>query len=210
MYNIPHFKASDDAEVLAFLHAYPFATLIAVDAQNKPVATQVPVFVDQKESKLFISGHIMRKTDHHLALMHQPKALIVFNGLHTYVSASWYSNPHGASTWNYTSVHASGMVRFMNDEELEALLIRTTHFYEKDPASPAGVKHFPEGYLQQHMKAIIGFEMEVASLDHVFKLSQNKDEQTYDRIVNELSKQGPAAVAVAEQMRNRKHKVFNA
>lgn len=58
------------------------------------------------------------------------------------------------------------------------------------------------------MKAIIGFEMKVTELNHVFKLSQNKDEATYQRIIDALSKQGGEAAALAKQMQERKHKVF--
>ena len=35
----------------------------------------------------------MRNTDHHKAFIENPKALAVFTGPDTYVSASWYSNP---------------------------------------------------------------------------------------------------------------------
>ena len=36
------------------------------------------------------------------------------------------------------------------------------------------------------MKAIIAFEIEVTSMDHVFKLSQNRDEKSYDNIIEKV------------------------
>ena len=208
MYHIPHFKAADDAEVLAFMQAHPFVTLVTVNAESRPVVTQVPVLMDQKEGQLFITGHIMRKTDHHIALAQNPEAMMVFTGPHTYVSARWYEPNNSASTWNYSSVQASGTIRFLDDADLISLLTRLTSHFENSQDSPALVQHFPEGYMEQHMKAIIGFEMKVTELNHVFKLSQNKDEATYQRIIDALSKQGGEAVAVAKQMQERKHKVF--
>jgi len=98
MYNLPYFKEQDHEEVLQFMKEYPFVFLTGVNAENKPAATQVPVFIDEKDGKLFLTGHIMKNTDHHKAFLHNNNVLAVFTGPHTYVSATWYDNPHQAST----------------------------------------------------------------------------------------------------------------
>ncbi|MFN8264479.1 MAG: FMN-binding negative transcriptional regulator [Chitinophagaceae bacterium] len=206
MYHLPHFKTKDQQEVVEFMKAHPFAMLIGVADDGVPVATQVPVLLDEKKGKLFLTGHIQRKSDHHKALEQNSQVLIVFTGAHSYVSASWYTNPQVASTWNYMSVHAKGVLRFLNDEELRLLLDRTTSYFENNPHSPALMKHIPEDYIQSNMKAIVAFEVEVHQLDHVFKLSQNRDAESYDRIVQELKQQGGEAATVAQVMQERKHK----
>lgn len=208
MYNLPHFKEPDEQAVIDFVKQHPFAMLIGVDADNKPVATQVPVFIDEKEGKLFLTGHIQRKTDHHLALEQNKNVLVVFSGAHTYVSASWYENKQEASTWNYRSVHAKGELRFLGEEELLQVLKRTTLHFENNINSPSLVEHIPEEYVARMMKAIIAFEVEVMEINHVFKLSQNQKEKDYNSIVLELKKQGGEAEAVGELMEERKHKVF--
>ena len=53
MYNLPYFKEQDAAVVLEFMRAHPFIFLSGVNEENKPVATQVPVFIDEKDGKLF-------------------------------------------------------------------------------------------------------------------------------------------------------------
>jgi transcriptional regulator len=111
MYNLSYFKESDPAVVIDFMRKHPFVMLIGCSKDKKPVATQVPVFIDEKDGKLFLTGHIMRKTDHHLAFEDNPEALAVFTGAHTYVSASWYTEPQQASTWNYITVHVRGPVK---------------------------------------------------------------------------------------------------
>ncbi|MBK8606059.1 MAG: hypothetical protein IPN82_04290 [Chitinophagaceae bacterium] len=58
------------------------------------------------------------------------------------------------------------------------------------------------------MKAIVAFEIEVTSLEHVFKLSQDRDEKSYDNIVDKLKDQGGDAEEIAVIMENRKSKVF--
>jgi transcriptional regulator len=208
MYSLPEFKATNDKEVMDFIKHHPFAMLIGVDATQKPVATQVPVFIDEKDGKLFLTGHIMKKTDHHLALEYNPYVLTVFTGAHTYVSASWYQQQQVASTWNYSAVHAKGKLRFLTDTELLDVLKRTTAHFENNPHSPALVEHMQEEYVQKMMKAIVAFEIEVTELNHVFKLSQNRDEKSYDAIITELKKQGGEAEEVAREMEERKPKVF--
>ena len=208
MYNLPHFKESEDRVVIDFVKQHPFAMLVGVDADHNPVATQVPVFIDEKEGKLFLIGHIQRKTDHHLALEQNKNVLVVFSGAHTYISASWYENKKEASTWNYRAVHAKGILRFLGEVELLEVLKRTTLHFENNANSPSLVEHIPQDYVAKMMKAIVAFEVEVTTLNHVFKLSQNQNEADYNSIVKELKNQGGEAEVVAKLMEERKGKLF--
>ena len=209
MYNLPYYQEKDPEVIKQFIHEHPFAFLAGIDAGNKPVATQVPVFIDEKEGKLFLTGHIMRNTDHHKAFEQNPNVLAVFTGPHVYVSATWYDNPYQASTWNYMSVHAHGTIRFGNEEDLVAILKRLTLHYENNNAASTTVfENLPGEYTGKLMKAIIAFEIEVASLETVFKLSQNRDEKSYDNIISQLKKQEGDGKVIAELMEKRKSKVF--
>lgn len=208
MYSLPHFKEPDEQVVLDFVKQHPFAMLIGVDAEHQPVATQVPVFIDERNGQLFLTGHIQRKTDHHKAFEQNSHVLAVFTGAHAYISASWYENKEVASTWNYMSVHAKGVLRFLSDAELYEVLKRTTHHFENNPHSPSLVEKMSDEYVQSNMKAIVAFEVEVKELNHVFKLSQNHSEKNYDQIIHQLQQQGGEAKKVAEIMEARKHKVF--
>ena len=67
MYSLPYFKEGDQEVVLEFMRKHPFVFLTGVNEESKPVATQVPVFIDEKDGKLFLTGHIMRNNDHHKA-----------------------------------------------------------------------------------------------------------------------------------------------
>ena len=208
MYNLPYYKEQDAEEVMQFIREHPFAFLAGSDAANKPVATQIPVFIDEKEGKIFLTGHIMRNTDHHKAFEQNPNVLAVFTGPHTYVSATWYTKPVG-STWNYMSVHAKGIIRLGNEEDLIAILQRLSLHYENNNASSATVfNNLPAEYTDRMMKAIVAFEIEVKSMDHVFKLSQDRDEKSYDNIIEMLKKQEGDAKEIAEIMEKRKSKVF--
>ena len=41
-----------------------------------------------------------------------------------------------------------------------------------------------EAYVKQMMKAIVAFEIEITAVEHVFKLSQNKDEKPTTAFLN--------------------------
>jgi transcriptional regulator len=210
MYNLPYFKEQDAAVVLQFMREHPFVFLSGVDANNKPVATQIPVFIDEKDGKLFLTGHIMRNTDHHKAFEQNPNVLAVFTGPHTYVSATWYDDPQQASTWNYMSVHAKGNLRFGDADELIAVLKRLTLHYENNNSESSTVfDNLPEEYRTRLMKAIIAFEVEITSIDNVFKLSQNRDEKSYGNIIEKLKQQSGDGKQIAEIMQDRKSKLFN-
>lgn len=209
MYNLPYFKENNQEEVLQFMKEHPFIFLTGVDSDNKPVATQVPVFMDERDGKLFLSGHMMRNTDHHKAFEYNPNVLAVFNGPHVYVSATWYDNPHQASTWNYMSVHAKGKIRFGDREELITALKRLTlHYENNNTASTTVFDNLPDEYREPLMKAIVPFEIEVIAIDNVFKLSQNRNEKSYDNIIMELEKQDAAGKYIAGKMRERKSQLF--
>ncbi|MEQ1677489.1 MAG: FMN-binding negative transcriptional regulator [Chitinophagaceae bacterium] len=209
MYNLPYFKEDDKEEVLRFMREHPFVFLTGSDTSNKPVATQVPVFIDEREGKLFLTGHMMRQTDHHKAFEQNANVLAVFTGPHTYVSATWYTNPFQGSTWNYMSVHAAGTIRFGNEAELAAILKRLTLHYENNNAASETIfDNLPAEYTEKMMKAIVAFEIEVTGMQHVFKLSQNRDEKSYDNIIRELKLQGGDAKKIGTIMEERKAKVF--
>jgi transcriptional regulator len=144
MYNLPHFKEKDQQKVIDFMKQHPFAMLIAT-ADNRAFASQIPLMFDERDGKIIFSGHMMKKQDHQQALEKNPEVLVVFTGPHTYVSASWYSNPHQASTWNYMSVHARGHLKFMDEKGLEDLLRRLTLQYENNnPHSPTVFDNLPQ------------------------------------------------------------------
>ncbi len=204
MYDIPYFKAGHPDDVMEFMQAHPFALICGSDINGKPVATQVPLLFMQREEKLFLQGHFMKKQDHTNAFIDNPSALVIFSGAHTYVSASWYENKQIASTWNYQAVHAAGTIHFQNEEFLYQLLTKLTETFEQTD-SPSLVQKMDPEYVSQMMRAIVAFEIEVNSIRNVFKLSQNRDKKSFENIISKLSDQGEDAREIARNM-ERKNK----
>ena len=209
MYNLPYFKEENQEVVLEFMRKHPFVFLTGVNEENKPVATQVPVFIDERDGKLFLTGHIMRNNDHHKAFEKNPNVLAVFASPHVYVSATWYDDPRQASTWNYMSVHAKGTIKFGNKEDLIAILKRLTlHYENNNTASTTVFNNLTSEYTEPLLKAIVAFEVEVISIDNVFKLSQNRNEKSFQNIMDKLNEQGSDGKFIAEEMKKRQHQLF--
>ena len=207
MYNVPHFKAAGNEEVIAFMQQHPFVILCAVAADNTPVATHIPVLLEQRDDRIFLRGHVMRKQEHTKAFESNANVLVIFSGAHTYVSASWYTNKQTASTWNYQAVHAKGALHFLDDAGLHDTLTKLTAAFE-NASSPSLVENMDAAYISNMMKAIIAFEIEITEVQHVFKLSQNRDKQSYDTIIEELSKKDDDSKVIADTMQQRKQNVF--
>jgi len=209
MYKLPYHKEQNEQVIKEFVEQHPFAFLIGCDSENKPVATQVPVFIEEKDSRKILSGHIMKNTDHHKAFLHNENVLVVFTGHHTYVSGTWYSNPNMASTWNYMSVHAKGIIRFLDDVALENVLRKTSlHFENYNLQSTTVFDNLPFEFKQRVMNAIVAFEIDVKEMDNVFKLSQDRDSKSYHNIIEKLKEQGEDGRVIAAEMEKRTKNVF--
>jgi len=210
MYNLPHYKEKDAQVVLDFIHQHPFAFIAGCSDQGKPVATQIPVFIEERNEKLYLTGHMMKQTDHHKAFEQNAHVLCVFTGHHTYVSASWYSNPSQASTWNYMSVHVKGQLRFLDQQGLIDVLKKTSlHFENNNRQSPTAFDNLSPEYTSRLMKAIIAFEVEVEEIDHVFKLSQDRDKESYQHIIRKLELQDDDGKTIAREMKKRENQLFS-
>jgi transcriptional regulator len=186
MYDLPYFKANNPTEVLAFMQAHPFITLCGVDTSNNPVATHIPVLFEERDGKMYLQAHIMRKQNHTIAFEHNPNVLAIFTGDSAYVSAGWYSTPNIGSTWNYRAVHAKGIIRFMDSDGLYKLLVKLTNYFEGNEDSPVAVKNLSKDYVRDNMKAIVGLEIAITDIQHVFKLSQNRDEESKRNIKEKI------------------------
>ena len=209
MYNLPHHKEENEEVIKDFIKQYPFAFLIGCDSENRPIATQIPVFIEEIDGRKVLRGHIMKNTDHHKAFLHNKNVLAVFTGKHTYVSGTWYSNPHTPSTWNYMSVHAKGIIRFLDDEALiDVLRMTTLHFEDQNEASTTIYDNLSPALTRRLMNAIVAFEIEIVELDTVFKLSQDRDAESYQNIIRKLKEQDEDGRVIAAEMEKRTEQLF--
>ena len=202
MYKIPYFTEKDSQKVLDFMKAHSFAMVTGMGEKN-PIATQLPLEVEEVDGKIFLKGHLMKKTDHHLAFEKNNNVLVLFTGPHCYVSAAWYSNPQTASTWNYMTVHATGKISFTDEDGTYQAVKAVTNKYE-GTATKAAFNKMPSEYIKPLLQAIVGFSIEVETIENVFKLSQNKTKEEQQNIITHLIKRNEKDdLLIAQEMQKR-------
>ena len=181
----------------------PFA-LITAAGEKYPLATQVPLEIEElQDDKMILLGHLMKNTDYQLAFEKNKKVLVVFTGPNCFISSSWYGKPGIASTWNYMSVHAKGIITFSDEEGTYQAIKAISDKYE-GKASSNSFDKLPKDYVQKMLKAVIAFNIEVESLEHVFKLSQNHEAETRRQIVAQLNlRTDEHSRAIAREMEKR-------
>jgi transcriptional regulator len=108
------------------------------------------------------------------------EALAIFLGPHAYVSPNWYPSKtqtgKAVPTWNYLTVHARGVIRWVQDAEwLRAHVTALSDAHEAPREEPWKVSDAPSSYVDGLLRAIVGFEFSITSLDGKWKLSQNRD-----------------------------------
>ncbi len=202
MYKLNHYTEKDQQTVIAFMKENDFA-MVTGFGKNYPVATQIPLEIEEKEGQLLFRGHFMKKTDHHIAFEKNNNVLVVFTGPHCFVSASWYDNPQTASTWDYMAVHAKGKIIFTDEEGTYQVIKNATNKYEGE-VTIAAFNKIPQDYIAHQLKAIIGFTIEVETIENVFKLSQNKTREEQLNIIAHLKKRGDEnSIKIAEEIEHR-------
>ena len=184
MYIPNNFSITDQNEILAFMKAYSFATIISAK-ENMPTATHLPFIVSTREDKVILTSHFAKANDHWKEL-EANKSLIIFNQPHAYISPSHYERELNVPTWNYIAVHAYGDARIIIDEQSTFdVLEATINNYE------AGYKNqwdnLPFDYKMKLSKGIVAFEVTVTDLQAKKKLSQNKSEKEQKNIIDALS-----------------------
>lgn len=190
MYSPKAFAIKNPEKSLKLMMSYPFATLIS-GAPTEMQVSHIPLIVSQKGDQIILQGHFARANSHWRTFKPGASALAVFHGPNRYISSSWYLDPREAPTWNYGVVHALGKIRMIEDIEwLNDFLSRLVGLHE-DPSNPDHWKFDPNAdYVKSQIKAIVGFEIAVESLETKLKLSQNRSPEDQLRVLKALKAAG--------------------
>lgn len=203
MYLPRYFTAADAAEVEAFVDTASSADLVTFDG-TKPVASLIPVIWDRDAGEHGrLLGHLALANPQWKSVSAGAAALAIVHGPQAYVSPSWYPSTaqHGkmVPTWNYVSVHFTGPLTVHRDPEwLRELVTRLTHRYEDSRPRPWQVTDAPAEFIDAQLRAIVGVELEIATVEAKQKLSQNRNADDQAGALEGLRGEpgpGPAAIA---------------
>jgi transcriptional regulator len=215
MYVPRHFTLTDLAEIGAFTDAVQAADLVTFDG-TRPVSTLLPIIWERPAPGLDgdqeaadygrVLGHIAIANSQWQTAAADAEALAIVHGPQAYISPSWYESKyrHGrvVPTWNYETVHLTGKVTFHTDHEWKrALVTRLTRLHEGQREHPWAVLDAPAEYIDGQLRAIVGVELLVTSVEAKQKLSQNRSELDRRGVVAGLrAEPGPGPAAIAAQM----------
>ncbi|MCC0567510.1 FMN-binding negative transcriptional regulator [Brevibacillus sp. FSL L8-0520] len=204
---IPKQYRMNHDEAVQMMKSYPFALLITVDEQ-RPLATHIPLEIREEEGKIYATGHIAYGNIQKKTLDHNRDVLLIFQGPHAYISSSWYEREE-VPTWDYLAVHAYGTSRVLEKDELKSALDSMLKRYESHRENGRLWETFDPELLEREMKGIVGFEIEITSIEAAAKMSQNRSDTDYKSIVAELEKsEDQEEIQVAQWMREKRKGLF--
>ena len=202
MYTPPMFK-TDRAASLAFAEARGFGTICAWTGA-KPIASLLPFYLDYADDGTpRVAFHVARGNALIALADGTSSWLLAVNGADAYVSPDWYVSPDQVPTWLYQSVHLTGAVRKLSDEELSVQIDTLSAKFEDRlaPKRPWKSSKMTAGRLDAMKKAIVGLTMNVEGIEGSFKLNQHKSDADYAAIASALTQRpDEAAQAIGKQM----------
>jgi len=202
MYISKLYREEDRTKIVEFLKQNEFATLVTYD-RVKPVASHLLMEVIEDGDKLLINGHMSKANPLWKTFEKNPEVLVIFQGPHTYISPTWYNHVN-VPTWNYQSVHVYGNPRILTDrEEIYEMLSRLIARNEGNPSYR--METLPPDFVEKEMKGIVAFQVDVTRIEANYKLSQNRDDESYRSIVSHLDeREDEMSHGVAEAMRKQR------
>lgn len=202
MYTSQLFREEDPELIKKIIEENGFGIIVST-ADGRLHASHIPMMLEGKNEELYLTGHISKANPHSTSFENASQVLAIFQGPHAYISSSWY-NHFNVSTWNYIAVHVYGTLIYQEEQELYHSLQTLTEKYEKHSRQPVTVEQLPDEYVQKQMKGIRGFKIKVEKMEATFKLSQNRDAESYHNIIKNLQEKGDQLSAgVAEEMQKR-------
>ncbi len=168
MYTPKAFEVTDLALMHQAIEQSELATLVTMTASGL-VATHLPLMLDAAQGAYgTLIGHVSRANLQWHTSDPKVEALVIFQGLDTYVSPTWYPAKQETGrvvpTWNYAAIHAYGYATFFEDtERLRAVVTALTERHEASFPKPWQVTDAPANYIDSQLKAIVGVDVPIAA-----------------------------------------------
>ncbi len=155
------------------------AGMLVIDSPDGLLSVYVPILVT--EDRRTLRTHVARANAWWRAVGDGAEVLALFLAASAYVSPSNYpsrlENPGVVPTWNYVAAEIRGRATVHDDQDWKwrQTGLVTEHFERgRDPQWRAD--DLDEHFREQQLKAIVGIEIDVVSIDGKAKLSQNRPE----------------------------------
>lgn len=204
MYSPKHFKMDDPSVMRDFIRAHPLATVVQNTAEGLQ-ANHIPLQLVEAEAEAAgehewrLRGHVARANPLWQDALHSPEVLLIFTGADAYVSPNWYPSKavdgKAVPTWNYAVVHVRGVLSVHEDADwLRGALQDLTAEHEAgvsvNKSQAWQLSDAPAEYIEHMLRAVVGIEVRITSMEAKFKVSQNQSVENRAGVVAGLGEVG--------------------
>jgi transcriptional regulator len=190
-----HFKVTEWEEITGFVARVRAADLVTVGAAGLPVGTLMPCIWDTSSVNDSHFGslvmHMARANPQWNSIEPGAIGLAIIHGPQAYISPSNYegktTDHKVVPTWNYQSVHLSGIVEVSEDVELlHQIVSDLTNFHERERVKPWSAQEADPKYLEAQLHGIVAITLRITSVEAKYKLSQNRSLEDRQRVIGDL------------------------
>jgi transcriptional regulator len=193
----PVHATTDPDAVRDLVRVNPWSTIVSFGPDGL-VASNYPVLLDEESEELALLTHVGRP-DEEVHGFGDTEVLVIVQGLHGYVSPSWYGpDATRAPTWNFSVAHCHGVPEVLGAEENLATLTRLVERFEREVEEPL---YLDQEWGAQIAKGTVGLRIPVTQFTCKRKLSQDKDDVSRRQVIAKLREPGPYEhPALADEM----------
>lgn len=183
----PAHATSDSDAIRNLVRENPWATIVSSN-DGELVASHYPVLLDENAADLALLTHVGRPDDE-VHGFGDTEVLVIVQGLHGYVSPSWYGpDATRAPTWNFSVAHIYGVPEVLEAEENLATLTRLVERFERQVEEPL---YLDQEWGREISKGTVGLRIPVSRFVCKRKLSQDKDDLSRRQVIDKLREPGP-------------------
>ena len=178
----PSYSVIESRELaLELVKEFPFGLLVSTHA-GKIEANYLPFLIVEENHEMILLSHLAKANSHWTRF--DGEVLVSFQGPNRYISPTIYINKLNVPTWSYATVQIRGTVEIVSDRDgLKDILSRTVHFFEE--ANTTSWSYELPMQMQHSLEAaIVGIKIRIVNLESKFKLSQNRNKEDYQAVVD--------------------------
>lgn len=174
LFRPPRFD-SPMAQATEFVAKERFGLLVS-QREGELQFSHLPVLVDVEGERIVrLRGHFARANPHWQALQQDPRATMVFNGPHAYMSAQWWAPGYPAApSWNFVTVHVAGRVRLLDTpQQTTEIIDELITVNEAELPEQWNLAAYSSERRERLTPHILGFALDVEEVQPKFKLLQH-------------------------------------
>lgn len=156
-----------------------FATVIQPN-ELSPTISHLPINIDHDTNSAAVTVRFHVASGNQLVdrLANSSNVVMIFRGPDGYISSRWYDHENVA-TWNYIAVHMQGTATAMSETDLRSHVLELADHFEP------GIE-IRDAFVDKYLPAIRGFIVVNPTIEPVFKLSQDKNNESFEGVVRGL------------------------